>query len=129
MILCDNQNIITDLHLVNQLLKRSDYLPEGVYKSQINFSSKLNFFYSLCELFFYRVPVVYLCSLPFHNQSGILVLHWKSILNSKLLICLCECRDSNPPDLIGSLPIWCLASRSPDLCEWKKTAMFIPYYV
>ena len=23
-------------------------------------------------------------------------------------------RDSNPPDLIGSLPIWCLASRSPD---------------
>ena len=23
-------------------------------------------------------------------------------------------RDSNPPDLIGRLPIWCVASRSPD---------------
>ena len=26
-------------------------------------------------------------------------------------------RDSNPPDLIGSLPIWCLASRSPDFYQ------------
>ena len=28
-----------------------------------------------------------------------------------------EFRDSNPPDLIGSLPIWCLASRSPDFYQ------------
>ena len=28
-----------------------------------------------------------------------------------------DCRDSNPPDLIGSLPIWCLASRSPDFYQ------------
>ena len=26
-------------------------------------------------------------------------------------------RDSNPPDLIGSLPIWCLASCSPDFYQ------------
>ena len=26
-------------------------------------------------------------------------------------------RDFNPPDLIGSLPIWCLASRSPDFYQ------------
>ena len=27
------------------------------------------------------------------------------------------CRDSNPPDLIGMLPIWCLASHSPDFYQ------------
>ena len=26
-------------------------------------------------------------------------------------------RDSNPPDLIGSLPIWCLVSSSPDFYQ------------
>ena len=29
----------------------------------------------------------------------------------------CPPRDSNPPDLIGSLPIWCIASRSPDFYQ------------
>ena len=45
------------------------------------------------------------------------------------------CRDSNPPDLIGSLPIWCLASHSPDFYQilpiyykilktWEKLLIF-----
>ena len=52
-----------------------------------------------------------------------------SLLRSRLCLWLAEnflrairsttqiCRHSNPPDLIGSLPIWCVASRSPDFYQ------------
>ena len=50
-----------------------------------------------------------------------MLLSWSQKLVDKIALkdnlLWCKIRDSNPPDLIGSLPIWYLASRSPDFYQ------------
>ena len=59
----------------------------------------------------------YCCALSFPQVSALLSGFFIKLLFHHFLAWGYKSRDSNPPDLIGSLPIWCLASRSPDFYQ------------